>query len=107
MSTTTIKRPAGTRFVVQNLITLTIDVNDGQLEVQAEAPEGVEIKNHEFDGYTSIDTAQPRYSLTVTYPGRESRHSETSFIGGLLGDVIQELEENPGATITIKTSVSE
>ncbi|MCU7804910.1 MAG: hypothetical protein KZQ96_17105 [Candidatus Thiodiazotropha sp. (ex Lucinoma borealis)] len=101
-----INRPSGTRIHIQNLIELTVDVVDNQLEIQADAPEGIDIKNHEFDGYTSIDTKPPRYSLNITHPDRENQHTELNFLGDLLGKVIQELEENPEATITIKTAVS-
>ncbi|MCU7854185.1 MAG: hypothetical protein KZQ79_00565 [Candidatus Thiodiazotropha sp. (ex Lucinoma borealis)] len=101
-----INRPSGTRIHIQNLIELTVDVVDNQLEIQADAPEGIDIKNHEFDGYTSIDTKPPSYSLNITHPDRENQHTELNFLGDLLGKVIQELEENPEATITIKTAVS-
>lgn len=106
MGTVSIKRPSGTRFLIQNLIELTVDVVDGQLEIQAEATEGVDIKNHDFDGYTSIDTKPPRYSLNITHPDRENRNTELNYLGDLLGKVIEELDENPEATITIKTAVS-
>lgn len=106
MGSDTIKSPPGHRIAIQNLITLTIDVVDEQLEIQAEAPEGVTIEDHEFDNYISIDTAIPRYSITVSHPDRGSRKTETHSLGELVGDLLKELEEDPEATITIKTSVS-
>ncbi|MEW8092267.1 MAG: hypothetical protein AB2784_21890 [Candidatus Thiodiazotropha endolucinida] len=106
MRTKVIKRPPGSRFVVQNTITLDVDVIGGQLEIRAEAPEGVKIEDQEFDHYTSIDTEQPRYSIMVSHPDRRSRQLDNHSLGELIGDLIRELEEDPEATITIKTSVS-
>lgn len=88
------------------MITLDIDIVEDELQIQAEAPEGVTIEDHDFDGYTSIDITPPRYSLTVTRPDGGNTQTDSTFLGELVGDLVRELEQDPEATFTIKTSVT-